>query len=223
MKPFTHSLVPPNPTQTLYKPPAQTPFTALLLPLTLSRRAHADAVAKLRVHEIEFERWWREHWEKRREAWYQTLHDRAVSACSASLNSAEYTNPDKRKTLFSSLRTQQKALFDRRCRLTRQILSLLPPNLTVEGADAWRGSMTELDKEQEKEHKQRCGSLRVFERELKARGLAEVQTLRKELIESAKSTGHVLPTEEELETDCAPLNQLITERFDAQMKVGAAA
>ena len=29
------------------------------------------------------------HWEKRREAWYQTLHDRAVSACSASLNSVE--------------------------------------------------------------------------------------------------------------------------------------
>jgi hypothetical protein len=39
----------------------------------------------------------------------------------------------------ATLRTQQKALFDRRCRLTRQILSLLPPNLTVEGADAWRG------------------------------------------------------------------------------------
>jgi hypothetical protein len=184
-----------------------------------NRRAHADAVAKLRVHEIEYERLWREHWEKRREAWYQTLHDRAVSACSASLNSAEYTAPDKRKTLFSSLRTQQKALFDRRCRLTRQILSLLPPNLTVAGADAWKSSMVELDKEQEKEHKQRCGSLRVFERELKARGLAEVQALRKELIESAKSTGHVLPTEEELELDCAPLNQLITDRFDAQMKV----
>ena len=83
--------------------------------------------------------------------------------------------------------------------------------------------MTELDKEQEKEHKQRCGSLRVFERELKGRGLAEVQVLRKELLESAKSTGHVLPTEEELEQDCAPLNQLITERFDAQMKVCAAA
>jgi hypothetical protein len=184
-----------------------------------NRRAHADAVAKLRVHEIEYERLWRDHWEKRREAWYQTLHDRAVSACSASLNSVEYTAPDKRKTLFSSLRTQQKALFDRRCRLTRQILSLLPPNLTVSGADAWKSSMVELDKEQEKEHKQRCGSLRVFERELKARGLAEVQTLRKELVESAKSTGHVLPTEEELESDCAPLNQLITERFDAQMKV----
>jgi hypothetical protein len=200
-----------------------------------NRRAHADAVAKLRVHEVEYERLWREHWEKRREAWYQTLHDRAVSACSASLNSVEcaallpslyfcnilrrYTAPDKRKTLFSSLRTQQKALFDRRCRLTRQILSLLPPNLTVSGADAWKSSMVELDKEQEKEHKQRCGSLRVFERELKARGLAEVQTLRKELVESAKSTGHVLPTEEELESDCAPLNQLITERFDAQMKV----
>jgi hypothetical protein len=110
-------------------------------------------------------------------------------------------------------------LFDRRCRLTRQILSLLPPNLTVEGADAWKGSMVELDKEQEKEHKQRCGSLRVFERELKARGLAEVQTLRKELIESAKNTGHVLPTDEELEADCAPLNQLVIERFDAQMKI----
>jgi hypothetical protein len=130
-----------------------------------------------------------------------------------------YTAPDKRKTLFSSLRTQQKALFDRRCRLTRQILSLLPPNLTVEGADAWKSSMVELDKEQEKEHKQRCGSLRVFERELKARGLGEVQALCKELIESAKSTGHVLPTEEELEKDCAPLNQLISDRFDAQMKV----
>ena len=59
----------------------------------------------------------------------------------------------------------------------------------------------------------------VFERELKARGLAEVQALCKELIESAKSTGHVLPTEEELEKDCAPLNQLISDRFDAQMKV----
>jgi hypothetical protein len=150
---------------------------------------------------------------------YQTLHDRAVSACSASLNSSEYTAPDKRKTLFSSLRTQQKALFDRRCRLTRQILSLLPPNLTVEGAETWKSSMTELDKEQEKEHKQRCGSLRVFERELKVRGLAEVQALRKELIESAKSTGHVLPTDEELEADCAPLNQLITDRFDVQMKI----
>lgn len=192
---------------------------ALNLVLIDNRRSHADAVAKLRVHEIEYERMWREHWEKRREAWYQTLHDRAVSACAASLNSVEYTAPDKRKTLFSSLRSQQKALFDRRCRLTRQILSLLPPNLTVDGAAAWKGSMVELDKEQEKEHKQRCGSLRVFERELKARGLAEVQALRKELIESAKSTGHVLPTDEELEADCAPLNQLITERFDAQMKI----
>jgi hypothetical protein len=43
---------------------------ALNIVLIDNRRSHADAIAKLRVHEIEYERTWREHWEKRREAWY---------------------------------------------------------------------------------------------------------------------------------------------------------
>jgi hypothetical protein len=163
-----------------------------------NRRAYADMLSRLRTREIELDLKARKRWEERKHAWYLTLHDRAVAKCHATLHSADYATPKKRETLYGALRSQQVILFERRINMWMDLQSLVPPDLTIDKAKSWHKGVVELDKEQELEHKQRCGALRKFEKEHMDQSKGVILKMREELKAYAEMTDATMPTEEEV-------------------------
>ena len=182
-----------------------------------NRRAYADIVQRLRRHEIEKDKKARVRWEKRKEAWYNTLHDRAVAKCKATLESKPYSHPKKRDTLYGALRSQQVILFERRVAMWMDLQSLTPPSLTVEKAKLWMENLLQLDKEQDLEHKQRCGAIRKFEMEHYEDSRKVIEALKKELKGYAEMTDAIMPTEEEL-NECSEEFEGIVSRVKLGMK-----
>ena len=179
-----------------------------------NRRAYADMVQRLRRHEIERDKKARVRWETRKEAWYETLHDRAVAKCKATLESKPYSLPKKRDTLYGALRSQQVILFERRIAMWMDLQSLTPPSLTSEKADAWIENLVQLDKEQDQEHKQRCGAIRKFEMEHYEDSRKVIENLKTELKGYAEMTDAIMPTEEELNECAEQFEELILQRRD---------
>jgi hypothetical protein len=179
-----------------------------------NRRAYADMVQRLRRHEIERDKKARVRWEHRKEAWYETLHDRAVAKCKATLESKPYSHPKKRDTLYGALRSQQVILFERRIAMWMDLQTLTPPSLTSEKAKEWTNNLVQLDAEQELEHKQRCGSIRKFEMEHYDDSRKVIEALKKELKGYAEMTDAIMPTEEELAECSEQFEVLIKTRRD---------
>ena len=179
-----------------------------------NRRAYADIVQRLRRHEIEKDKKARVRWEKRKEAWYETLHDRAVAKCKATLESKPYSHPKKRDTLYGALRSQQVILFERRVAMWMDLQSLTPPSLSTEKAALWMENLVQLDKEQDLEHKQRCGAIRKFEMEHYEDSRKVIEGLKKELKGYAEMTDAIMPTEEELNECSEEFEELISKRRD---------
>jgi len=179
-----------------------------------NRRAYADMCKRLRRKEIERDKKARVRWEGRKHAWYLTLHDRAVAKCRATLLSKPYATPKKRDTLYGALRSQQTILFERRVNIWMDAQSLVPPDLTREKAEQWSANMAELDKEQDLEHKQRCGAIRKFEMEHHLDSQKVIEALKKELKGYAEMTDAPMPSEEELREASQEFENLILERRD---------
>ena len=110
---------------------------ALNLDILSNRRAYADLVKRLQVHEVELEKKRREEWVAGLSRWRVLRTHQAMKTLREIIKSHDFAEPPERLALFSFLRERQSIAYESIVHHIHHVTHLAPPYLSTKRVNGW--------------------------------------------------------------------------------------